>query len=232
VNRLHNHINNFLALFFPEVCAGCGCTLVNGEAELCTSCVVTLPRTDFHLIPDNSVARQFWGRVPFVFCGAFLFFSKGTKVQSLLHQFKYNDRPEVGTRLGELYGAELKKVTDLQLPDVVVPVPLHPRKQNKRGYNQSEYFATGLAKALSIPVSCDTLKRGSFTASQTKKSRFSRYENMKEVFFIDDERAFANKHVLIVDDIITTGATIEACANAIQQIPGVSISIAGIAFTS
>ena len=228
---LTRNISDFFSLFFPEVCAACGCSLISNETEICTGCTVNLPYTNFHLIPDNRVARQFWGRVPFVFCGAFLYFSKGTKVQTLLHQLKYNNRPEVGLKLGEMYGKQLKSKTSFDVPDLIISVPLHPRKQKKRGYNQSDLFAEGLSKTLNIPLEKTALKRGLFTDSQTKKSRFLRYENIKDVFFVSDKEALVNKHILLVDDIITTGATIEACSIPVLEIPGTKVSIAGIAFT-
>jgi len=232
VNLLARNINDFFSLFFPEVCASCGCSLVSNEEEICTGCILDLPYTNFHLIPDNSVARQFWGRVPFVFCGAFLYFSKGANVQQLLHQFKYNNRPEIGVRLGEMYGKQLLLAGFADMPDIIIPVPLHPRKLKKRGYNQSDYFAEGLSRALNIPVDKTILKRSSFTDTQTKKSRFSRYENMKDVFVISDPEVVINKHVLLVDDIITTGATLEACASPVLEVAGSRISIAGIAYTN
>lgn len=231
MNLLSQHISDFFSLFFPEVCAGCGCSLVSNEQEICTGCLVNLPYTDFHLIPDNGVARQFWGRVPFIFCGAFLYFSKGTRVQNLLHQLKYNNRPEVGMKLGIHYGKQLASSPAMTAPDVIVPVPLHPKRQKKRGYNQSEYFALGLSESMQVPLDTTTLQRAIFTSSQTKKSRFSRYENMKDVFFLKQGEKFEGKHILLVDDIITTGATIEACAIPILKVPGAKISIAGIAYT-
>ncbi|WP_242695843.1 ComF family protein [Desertivirga brevis] len=183
-------------------------------------------------MPDNSLARQFWGRVPFTFCGAFLYFSKGSRVQSLLHQLKYNNRPEVGLKLGHLYGKQLSSALSSFLPDVIVPVPLHPKRQKKRGYNQSEYFARGLSETMHIPIDTSTLQRGAFTSSQTKKSRFLRYENMKDVFFLSKAEEFEGKHILLVDDIITTGATIESSAIPIHEVPATKISIAGIAYTN
>lgn len=230
MNAIYRNLNDFISLFFPEVCAACGSNLVSNESVICTGCVLNLPYTDFHLHPDNRLAKQFWGRVPFVHCNTYLYFSKGSKVQNLMHQLKYNNRPEVGFKLGEMFGKKLNAIMENQKPDVIIPIPLHPGKEKKRGYNQSEHFALGLSAALSIPTK-NSIYRSVATETQTRKSRFVRYENMKDVFLINNIQDIQNKHVLIVDDIITTGATIESCANKILEISGTRVSIAGIAFT-
>nr|WP_242691602.1 phosphoribosyltransferase family protein [Pedobacter sp. SYSU D00823] len=149
----------------------------------------------------------------------------------MLHQLKYNNRPDVGTKLGIAYGKQLLESSSIVLPDIIVPVPLHPKRQKKRGYNQSESFAQGLSQSLNIPVNTSCLQRGTFTATQTKKSRFLRFENMKDVFTLSYGETLQGKHILLVDDIITTGATIEACAHPILKVSGTTISIAGIAYT-
>ena len=232
MNSLQTYFHDFLSLFFPEVCAACGTSLVKQEVEICLECEVDLPYTNFHLIPDNTVARQFWGRVPLKSCSALLFFTKGTKVQNLLHQFKYNNRPEIGVKLGEMYGRILLGTEGYVSPDVILPVPLHPKKMRKRGYNQSDYFAQGLANTLKVPVLKSGLQRAENTSSQTKKNRFSRYENMKDMFFVPEIDTLKGKHILLVDDIITTGATLEACSVPLLEVSGTTLSIAGIAFAN
>jgi len=231
MNAIPRLLNDFLSLFFPEVCAACGTNLIANESVICSSCIYHLPYTNFHLLTDNNVARQFWGRVPFTSCGSYLFFTKRSKVQGLMHQLKYNNRPEVGFKLGEMYGIQLKSSALFIAPDLIVPVPLHPSRYKKRGYNQSEHFANGLASKLNVPVATHLLKRLISTETQTKKSRFVRYENMQNVFGTVNGEQIAGKHLLLVDDIITTGATIESCANALLKIDSVKLSIAGIAFT-
>lgn len=231
MNAVYRHLSDFVSLFFPEVCAACGVSLVSQESVLCSGCVFHLPYTNFHHDKDNRVAQQFWGRIPFRHCGAYLYFSKGSKVQNLMHQLKYNNRPEVGYKLGEMYGRDLKETSMLKKTDLIIPVPLHPARQRKRGYNQSDYFAQGLSTQLGCPMSTSSLKRTFFTETQTKKSRYVRYENMKDVFVVKEPHLLEGKHVLLVDDIITTGATIESCANALLAIPNIEISIAAIAFT-
>lgn len=231
MNVVYRYLSDFFSLFYPQLCGACGTNLVSNESVICSSCCYHLPETNFHLYADNRVAKQFWGRVPFLSCSAYLYFSKGSRVQRLMHQLKYNNKPEVGVKLGQMYGNQLKKNFTGALPDLLIPVPLHPAKQKKRGYNQSESFAQGLSASLGIPVDNKILQRSHFTETQTKKSRFNRYENMRDVFTVKDASVLEGKHVLLVDDIITTGATVESCANALLKVNSLTISIAAIAFT-
>jgi len=148
-----------------------------------------------------------------------------------MHRFKYKNQRQIGISIGFLYGNELKNAPCYETTDVIVPVPLHPKKQKIRGYNQSEMFADGLAKAMNIPVNTRILMRSFFSETQTRKSRFARWENVKAIFDVENEE-LAGKHILLVDDVITTGATIEACVNSLKKIPGAKISVAAIAFAS
>lgn len=218
-------------MFFPELCSGCGKNLFKSEHLICIDCIYHLPYTDFHLDKDNRVARQLWGRIPFKQASAYLYFQKGLRVQNLMHQLKYNSKPEVAYKLGEMYGMKLLNSEMMENVEAIVPVPLHPARLRKRGYNQSEHFAMGLSTSLKIPVNT-SLIRNIYTQTQTRKSRFMRYENMKEVFDLAQNHSLENKHVLLVDDVITTGATIEACALELTKITGLTISIATIAFAN
>lgn len=224
-------LDDFLSLFFPELCPGCSKNLYHTESVICTDCIYNLPYTNFHEDADNRVAKQLWGRINFTAAASYLYFTKGSRVQKILHQFKYNSRPDIGLKLGEMYGAVLSKSPHFKSADFIIPVPLHPSKLRKRGYNQSGYFAQGLSNTLGVPVLLNGLKRIVKTDTQTRKSRFVRYENMKEVFDPAQHSQLQCKHILLVDDVITTGATIEACANEILKIPGTKVSIATIAFT-
>jgi ComF family protein len=225
-----NYWNDFIALVFPQLCQACGNTLVINEHVICTECYYDLPYTNFHQQPDNVVARQFWGRLELSSVYVLFYFSKGGKVQAMMHQFKYRNSPKIGNKLGEIAGQKLTSSSNHQDIDFIIPVPLHPRKLRQRGYNQSQQFAEGLSTRLNIPVDTVNLIRLKHTDTQTKKARFSRYENMKDVFGIRDAEQLAGKHVLLVDDIITTGSTIEACGLELLKIPGVKVSVAAIAY--
>lgn len=230
MKEILSYFKDLIALFFPELCTACGRSLYRNERIICTNCIYHLPITNFHNDPDNKMARQLWGRFPFVQAIAFLYFRKGNRIQNLMHQLKYKKSPETGSRLGELYAYELKRSITYKPADLIIPVPLHPAKFRKRGYNQSECIAKGLSSILSIPVSTANLVRLENTETQTKKSRYARYENLINAFHILDTSEFINKHVMLIDDVMTTGATLEACSILLQKIEGVEISICTIAY--
>ncbi|MBW4891167.1 ComF family protein [Mucilaginibacter sp. HMF5004] len=226
----NTYISDFIALIFPELCQACNQNLVQGEKLICTACTYDLPYTNFHLHKENVVARQFWGRIDVSMVYVLLYFSKGGKVQNLMHRFKYRNAPLIGNKLGSIAGAQLLQRKPADHIDMIVPVPLHPKKLRSRGYNQSAQFAQGLSGPMNIPVDMDNLVRVKHTDTQTKKSRFSRYENMQEVFTIRYPEKFKGKHILLVDDIITTGSTLEACGIELLKIEGVKVSLAAIAY--
>lgn len=223
-------LHDFLSLFFPELCAACGTNLFHNENVICTNCIYNLPLTNFHSDPLNKLARQLWGRFHFEQASAYVYFRKGGRVQNIMHQLKYNKRPEAGFRMGQLYAQTLMNSASWTMPDLIIPVPLHPKKLKKREYNQSEYIARGMASVLLIPVISDNLVRIENTETQTKKSRFERYENLANGFECRDQFALKKTHILLVDDVITTGATLEACSIILLQIEEVKISIVTLAF--
>jgi ComF family protein len=196
---------------------------------LCFSCHYHLPKTNFHLQEDNAVARQFWGKINFSSAASLYYFSKGSKVQHLVHQLKYKGYKEIGSHIGNIYGPELKKSPLFSSVSAVIPVPLHPKKEAIRGYNQAEWFAMGLAESMKITLDITTLLRVHSSETQTRKTRFKRWENVKEIFLLNNPEQLAGKHILLVDDVITTGSTLEAAGHELMKIPDVKISVASIA---
>lgn len=204
-------LNDFFNLIFPKLCYACNKPLLKSEEVICLSCSFNLPQTNYHLDADNPLNKIFWGRIDVQFVCAFLTFKKGNSVQKLLHKLKYKNAPEVGAKIGQLYGLELKKAEWFKEVDIILPVPLHKKKLKKRGYNQSQYFAEGISETTVVPVDSVSFVRNIYTDSQTKKSRYSRWQNVEDIFSVENEEVLKGKTVLLVDDVITTGATIEAC---------------------
>jgi ComF family protein len=223
--------DDFISLFFPKTCYACGNNLFTGERIICTSCLVHLPKTHFHNDPNNPLSKIFWGRVKIESATSLYFFRKGGKVQHLIHQFKYKGHQEIGIYLGELLGRDLEQSNGFSSIDSIIPVPLHEKKIRKRGFNQSEIFAKGLADSMKKELDTTSVIRTVATTTQTKKSRYKRWENVKEIFVISNVERLSGKHILLVDDVITTGATMEACIQALLQAPGVRVSVASIACT-
>ncbi|HAA14474.1 MAG TPA: competence protein [Cytophagales bacterium] len=222
-------LRDFLNLFFPRYCLACRGPVAHGAHLLCASCAVDLPRTGYHQEPENPVARKFYGLLPLTHAFGYLHFAKGGKVQSLLHQLKYENRPEVGEVLGRWYASELKEDDFGEAFDLIVPIPLHPSKLRKRGYNQSDAIARGLSEGLNIPWSAEVLKRTRHTNTQTRMSRAERYDNMASVFAIAQPEKVIGQRILLVDDVVTTGATLQACGEAIMASQPQTLSIAALA---
>jgi ComF family protein len=221
---------DLVSLFFPRQCQACGDTLAPAEEEICLRCLFQLPYTNFHQTIDNAMEQALWGRVPAEGAAAFLYFNKGSRVQRMIHRFKYKGRHQVGTFLGKVYGHELLKQPPYNTVDLIIPVPLFKKKQAKRGYNQSEVFAKGLSQTLGVPVETNRLFRIRESASQTRKTRDERWENVKEIFSVTHPEQLENKHILLVDDVFTTGATIEACAATLLKESNIRISVVTIAY--
>lgn len=222
---------DFVSLIFPRVCLACEEPLTRGEEHLCTGCRAQLPYTDYHQLPpaENPLARRFWGKVPVEHAFSYLRFLQHGRVQQLLHQLKYRNQREIGTVLGQWYGHELYQHGLANTFDLVVPVPLHPRKLAKRGYNQSDYIAEGFGLGLQVPWAAHVLRRVLHTASQTRKSRVERWQNVATVFEVVDTTRIHDQRVLLVDDVLTTGATLEACAVALLAAGARTVSIATLA---
>ncbi len=189
-----------------------------------------MPQTNFHLYKENPIMKIFWGRVPLYSATSFLFFNKGGRVQHLIHRLKYKGKYKVGIYLGKQLGFQLMDSPLFKSVDYIVPVPLHPKKERIRGYNQSEMIALGLETSMKGTAQINNLIRVIHSSSQTKKSRYGRWENVKGIFKIKNPQLFEEKHVLLVDDVITTGATLESCAETLLHIPGIKISVASLAY--
>ena len=215
-------------MIFPNYCRGCFNCLVSGEQYICIECAGRLPRTNYHLNPDNDLMTKMTASRHIDLALAYLKFVKGGKVQNLLHHLKYENCPEIGVTLGRWYGRELVQDGLSHKFDVVVPVPLHEKKFRTRGYNQSEFFARGLAESLGIDADHTILKRTRNTPTQTRKSRLERWRNVEGAFQIGHQ-LLSNQNYLVVDDIVTTGATLEACALALAAAGCSSVSVAAIA---
>jgi len=216
-------------LIFPKLCVTCGDKLIEQEQWICLHCLHHIPRTNFHLEPENPVAQLFYGRVTIEHATAFFYFSKGSKYQSLLHNLKYKGMKELGAEIGKQFGIDLLKSESFASVDVICPVPLHPLKEKKRGYNQSWWIASGIAQQMQKQLSDDNLKRITATETQTRKARFERWQNVEGIFELADPQAFSGKHILLVDDVVTTGSTLEACAQAIISKTEARVSIATLA---
>jgi len=221
-----SHLLNF---FYPRTCVACGNILLQHEQFLCMHCLHNLPETRYHEFDDSPLTQLFLGRVQVEHVGAFLFYKKGNHVQKILHHLKYNGGKEIGAFFGKIYGMHLIQDRKWQTIDMIIPIPLHGKKEKKRGYNQSEWIAKGLSAGMQIPSCTNLLIRSEFTETQTKKSRFHRWENVKEVFQLVQPDALESKHILLCDDVLTTGATLEAAIQKLMVVPSIRISVITLA---
>lgn len=219
-----------LNLFFPAVCAGCDELLLSSESVICTNCRHETPLTNHHLLCDNEAATKFYGRIPVETVVTFLYFHKKGIVQEMIHKLKYKGCQEVGTAIGHWFSTDLKR-TNAIFADEIIPVPLHPKKLRQRGYNQVTTFGQALSESLKIPLNESLLIRNFYSKTQTKKNLWSRSELNKSLFQASFTPSDHNKHFLLIDDVLTTGSTLEACCRALLEIPGAKISIACMAFS-
>lgn len=216
-------------LLFPRLCVVCNNRLIEQEQWVCLHCLHHIPRTNFHLEPENPVAHLFYGRVQVEQATSFFYFKKGSKYQTLLHNLKYKGMKELGAEIGKQFAIDLMQSPHFAAIDLVCPVPLHPSKERKRGYNQSWWIAAGIAGQMQKELSDSDLKRITATETQTRKSRFARWQNVEGIFHLANPEEFAGKHILLVDDVVTTGATLEACIQEIKLKTDAKVSIATLA---
>lgn len=222
-------LNDFISLFFPNTCLACHDSLPRGLNFLCPACQLSLPKTDNHLVEIPEFERKLRGLIDFEHVLVYMHFQKQGVVQRIMHELKYNHKPELGELLGRWYGAELKDAGYAVAFDCVMPVPLHKSRLRSRGYNQSDHFAMGLAAALGVSCETGALIRTRANETQTRKSRQERWQNVEGLFEATDMAAIENKHILLVDDVLTTGSTLIACGEAIVKARPRSLSFGLIA---
>lgn len=226
LSSLKNAIFDF---FFPRLCIGCEKPLNQNENLFCIHCLYQLPETNFHLVETSIILDVFKGRLKLQAVAACFYYKKSAKIQRILHYLKYKNKPEIGIWVGHYYGQKLLDNPLYQSVDYIIPIPLHPKKQKKRGYNQSEMFALGLSEVMHIPYLSNCLYRITDTSTQTKKNRISRWKNVSDIFELKNFTDLENKHILLCDDVLTTGATIEAAGLKLLEIKGLTLSIVTIA---
>jgi len=225
-------LSDILNLFFPQVCEVCGSGLVRGEKIICIRCHFNLPRTNYHDDDDNKTAQLFAGIVPFKKASSYFIYTKHSDYTNIIHGLKYEGKQEIGLYFGELFGNELKESGFCESIDCIIPVPLHKKRHRERGFNQSLCIAQGLSKATGLEIDNDSVKRIVYTKTQTKKSKMERFGNVDHIFKLNENHSLTNKHVLLIDDVITTGATIESLAQALESVEGITISIVSLALAN
>lgn len=221
-------IEALLHLAFPHLCEGCGNDMNDREALICIRCHARLPRTNFQQYPSNPVERLFWGRLPLLHATAQYYFSKASMMQQLMHEIKYRGNRELAIYLGTLIGTQLASSPNFSSVDALVPLPLFAQRERQRGYNQASLLCKGIAAVMQVPVGEQWIIRTSASESQTSKGRVDRWLNMEGRFSLQDPEAAKNKHLLLVDDVITTGATLEACGRELLKAPGARLSVAAL----
>lgn len=228
--KISDYIRDFIGLIFPDLCFACSENLMGDEKFICLKCQMDLPETHFSVMEGNPVEQAFWGRVNVAAATALLRFEKGGKVQHLLHALKYKGQTDLGVFMGELMGKSIAHNTRFSSLDAVIPVPLHPRKFRKRTYNQSSCLAEGIASILHVPVREEVLVRKIYNPTQTRKGRYQRWENVDGIFEVKSPETIEGKHFLLVDDVLTTGSTLEASALPLLKVNHTKVSIMTFAY--
>jgi ComF family protein len=232
VHWLATYTDSFIRLFYPLLCKGCGNEVFKQDNILCWRCLEELPFTKFEQYAENPVKHIFTGRLRLQEASSLIYFNKDSITQAIVHRIKYQGEKELGVYMGEMMGNLLAQQARYQQIDSIIPLPLNERKLRQRGFNQSALLATGIANKLGKPVQTSAVMRTHYTATQTKKNRIQRWVNVEHVFDISNQHQLENKHVLLVDDVITTGATMEAMGSVLLKIPGLKLSLCSLAYAS
>ena len=227
--QIQDHMRSLFELFYPETCCCCKARLNEKECFICLKCDITIPRTFFDDEPNNSLEKKLWGRIPFQRVWAMFHLTSGGKVQELLYQIKYMNKYELGLFMGERMGKNLKKMNWINEIDMIIPVPLHRRRLLKRGYNQCEALGSGISNMLEIPLRTSVLRRNMYNKSQTNYKKARRWKNVEGIFRLAHPEMIKGKHVLLIDDVVTTGSTLEACTDELMKGEHVKVSIATMA---
>jgi len=225
---MKNIFRDFIDLFYPSLCICCKNRLVNQEPFICLECLSTLPLANHLETEGDHLEKLFYGRLQLENIACFGYFTKGGKFQKIIHEIKYKNNKDLAIYIGKLCGNKLKDSNFIKDIDYIVPVPLHPNRLKKRGYNQSLLLAQGIAEKINLPIIDNNLIRLKDNDSQTTKSKIERWNNIDKIFEVEDKSVFQNKHILIIDDVITTGATIEICTKTILKETKTQISIFGV----
>jgi ComF family protein len=226
---IYTYLKDFFNLFYPSICCACGNHLYDGEERICIACRMSMPYTNDEQIKRNATYKVFEGRVRVEAASSLFYFKKKSKVQNVLHYLKYKNHEELGIVLGSMHAEQLSKSELFKEVDLVIPVPLHPNKFKKRGYNQAALLAKGYSQVLNAMLDEQTLIRVEDTSTQTRKNRYERYENMNEMFKCMDVQMLSGKNILLIDDVITTGSTIESCASELLKAGCNKVYVASIA---
>ena len=227
-----NILKSLSGLFFPDICYACGSDLLGKHQLLCLRCLHHLPYSEFERLPGNPVEKIFWGRLPIRDAGSLVYFTKGSAIEKLLHQLKYRNKKEVGYYCGQLMGEALKRSGRFTGIDGIIPLPLFRKKERQRGFNQAKLLCEGISEVLKITTVTGVVERIESTETQTHKNRVERWLNMQHRFRVTDESHLTDKHLLLVDDVITTGATLESCGLEMLRVPGLRLSIFTLAYSS
>jgi len=228
---IQSAFTDFLHLFFPHVCAGCGSDVIDTGHQLCLHCLSDLPATNFYQQPGNPVEKKFYGRLPVRNAASGYFFTKDSLIETLIYELKYKGNKAIGFYMGQMLGTLLLENERFNEVDAIVPLPLNARRLKKRGYNQSRVLADGITTVWHKPIIDNVVIRKVNTETQTHMGRITRWENMDGVFAVADPAVIQNKHLLLIDDVVTTGASLEACGAEIIKVPGTTLSIGTLAYT-